>query len=60
MAKLELLCWQIRRDPQARNYTDLAISPAAQDADRLFELYQRKEDPKHSPAAVGALESVGS
>jgi radical SAM superfamily enzyme YgiQ (UPF0313 family) len=43
LARLELLRWKIRRDPEARNYTDIAISPAAQDDNRLFELYRRTD-----------------
>ena len=58
MAKLELLCWRIRRDPEARHYTDLAISPAAQDEDRFFELNQRKDDPQHSPASIDTQKGV--
>jgi hypothetical protein len=41
LARLELLRWRIRRDPEARNYSDIAISPAAQDDNKLFELYRR-------------------
>ncbi|HVB78354.1 MAG TPA: hypothetical protein VNE82_00235 [Candidatus Binataceae bacterium] len=41
LARLELLRWRIRRDPEAKNYSDVAISPAAQDDNRLFELYRR-------------------
>ncbi len=33
--------WRIRRDPEAKKYTDVAISPAAQDDKSLFELYRR-------------------
>ena len=28
LAKLELLRWRIRRDPKAKNYTDIALSPS--------------------------------
>ena len=41
LAKLELLRWRIRRDPERRQYTDVAISPVAQDDKSLFELYRR-------------------
>jgi hypothetical protein len=35
------LRWRIRRDPEAKNYTDIAISPAALDDNKVFELYRR-------------------
>jgi hypothetical protein len=41
LARLELLRWRIRRDPNSKNYSDIAISPAAQDDNKLFELYRR-------------------
>jgi hypothetical protein len=43
LARLELLRWRIRRDPESKNYSDLAISPAAQDDNKLFELYRRPD-----------------
>jgi hypothetical protein len=41
LAWLELLRWRIRRDPERKRYSDVAISPAAQDDKTLFELYRR-------------------
>jgi hypothetical protein len=41
LARLELLRWRIRRDPNSKNYSDIAISPAAQDDNKIFELYRR-------------------
>ena len=41
LARLELLRRRIRRDPEAKNYSDVAISPAAEDDNKLFELYRR-------------------
>jgi radical SAM superfamily enzyme YgiQ (UPF0313 family) len=49
--KLEMLRLKIRRDPEAKAYTDIALSPSAQDGERLFELYQRR-DPIRDAAAV--------
>ena len=43
LARLELLRWRIRRDPNSKNYSDIAISPAAQDDNKLFELYRRTD-----------------
>jgi len=39
LARLELIRWRIRRDPDRKKYSDVAISPAAQDDNELFELY---------------------
>jgi hypothetical protein len=36
-----LLRWRIGRDPEARKYSDTAITPAAQHDNKLFELYRR-------------------
>ena len=41
LARLELLRWRIRRDPNSKNYSDIAISPVAQDDNKIFELYRR-------------------
>ena len=43
LARLELLRWRIRRDPERKNYTDVAISPVAQDGNKSFELYWRTD-----------------
>ncbi|HLK85386.1 MAG TPA: radical SAM protein [Candidatus Binataceae bacterium] len=42
LAWLELLRWRIRRDPERKQYSDVAISPAAEDDKALFELYRRE------------------
>jgi len=34
---------KIRRDPKAKAYTDIALSPSAQDSGRSFELYQQRQ-----------------
>ena len=44
LLKLEMLRLKIRRDPKAKAYTDIALSPSAQDGGRLFELYQQRQD----------------
>ncbi len=44
LAWLELLRWRIRRDPERKQYSDVAISPAAEDDKTLFELYRREVD----------------
>ena len=41
LARLELLRWQIRRDPHRKDYTDVAISPAAEDDKSHFDLYRK-------------------
>jgi hypothetical protein len=43
LARLELIRWRIRRDPDRKKYSDVAISPAAQDDNELFELYRRTD-----------------
>lgn len=50
LARLELIRWRIRRDPNSKNYTDVAISPAALDDKSLFELYG-----KHNERLSGSL-----
>jgi radical SAM superfamily enzyme YgiQ (UPF0313 family) len=42
LAKLELMRWRIRRDPKRKSYTDVAITPAAQDNRDTFELYRKE------------------
>jgi hypothetical protein len=34
---------KIRRDPKAKAYTDIALSPSAKDSGRLLELYQQRQ-----------------
>jgi hypothetical protein len=60
LARLELLRWRIRRDPAARNYSDIAISPAAQDDNKLFELYRRTGAGHASRTAAQAQVSAGA
>ena len=43
-------CVGIRRDPAARNYTDLALTPAADDGREDLELYQQTEDARRAAA----------
>ena len=43
LLKLEMLRLKIRRDPKAKAYTDIALSPSAQDSGRSFELYQQRQ-----------------
>jgi hypothetical protein len=50
--KLEMLRLRIRRDPEAKAYTDIALSPSAQDGGRLFELYQRQDNARHTAASI--------
>ena len=44
LARLELIRWRIRRDPNSKNYTDVAIAPAALDDKSLFELYRKDNE----------------
>jgi radical SAM superfamily enzyme YgiQ (UPF0313 family) len=57
LARLELLRWRIRRDPEAKNYSDIAISPVAQDDGKVFELYRRTDAGQVSSDAAPDLES---
>jgi hypothetical protein len=55
-----MLRLKIRRDPEAKAYTDIALSPSAQDGDRLFELYQRREDGRPAAASINIPAGVGN
>jgi radical SAM superfamily enzyme YgiQ (UPF0313 family) len=50
LCKLQLLRWKIRRDPAARDYTDLALTPAAEDGREALELYQQTEAARRAAA----------
>ena len=50
LLKLEMLRLRIRRDPGAKAYTDIALSPSAHDSDRCFELYERRTGARSTAA----------
>jgi hypothetical protein len=52
LARLELLRWRIRRDPERKKYSDVAISPTAQDDNKFFELYRRSDAGQLSGTAI--------
>jgi radical SAM superfamily enzyme YgiQ (UPF0313 family) len=52
LARLELLRWRIRRDPERKKYSDVAISPTAQDDNKFFELYRRSDAGQLSVTAI--------
>jgi hypothetical protein len=56
LARLELRRWRIRRDPNSKNYTDVAISPAAQNDKKVFELYRIDKGPLSCTATPSAAQ----
>lgn len=54
LLKLEVLRRRIRRDPAAKSYLDIAITPAAGDGAEALELYQQTEAARRAAAQARA------